>query len=348
MSVPPAVGVIANPLSGRDVRRLVSGASVFDNAEKGAMVHRLMAGLGATGVERVLMMPAGDGIGASLHRSLRGRGEAQPLPELETLEMQTSSTWRDSAEAVELMRKREVAAIVVLGGDGTHRVVARHCGEVPLCALSTGTNNSFPELREATVAGLATGLVAGGRVPAGHALRRAKLLEVEVGGRPQRDCALVDVARTAGHWAGARALWRIEDVREVVVAFARPGAVGLSAVAGLLEPVPRTAPYGLLLRLGDPAAADTVLRVPLAPGLVVPVGVLERRRLEAGEAVELRPGPGCLALDGEREIELRAGESARVRLNGRGPLTIDVDAVMAEAARQGLLNGAGLSARRPW
>jgi hypothetical protein len=95
-----SVGVVANPASGRDVRRLVSGASVFDKAEKGAMVHRLMAG-----------------------------------------------------------RRR--------GGDGTHRVVAAHCGDLPLCALSTGTNNAFPELREATVAGMATGLVVTGRLP-GH------------------------------------------------------------------------------------------------------------------------------------------------------------------------------------
>ena len=53
------------------------------------------------------------------------------------------------------MVERDVAAIVVLGGDGTHRVVAAHCGDIPLLALSTGTNNAFPELREATVAGLA-------------------------------------------------------------------------------------------------------------------------------------------------------------------------------------------------
>jgi len=31
---------------------------------------------------------------------------------------------------------------------------------VPICALSTGTNNAFPEMRETTVAGIATGLVA--------------------------------------------------------------------------------------------------------------------------------------------------------------------------------------------
>ena len=55
------VGVIANPASGRDIRRLVAGASVFGNADKAGMVLRLLAGLGAAGVERVLMMPAGDG-----------------------------------------------------------------------------------------------------------------------------------------------------------------------------------------------------------------------------------------------------------------------------------------------
>ena len=80
------------------------------------------------------------------------------------------------------MRAAGAAAIVVLGGDGTHRVVAKACGDVPLCALSTGTNNAFPEMREATVAGLATGLVATGRAGDG-ALRREVALAV---GSPAR------------------------------------------------------------------------------------------------------------------------------------------------------------------
>ena len=37
------VGVIANPMSGRDIRRLVASASVFPNAEKASMVVRLTA-----------------------------------------------------------------------------------------------------------------------------------------------------------------------------------------------------------------------------------------------------------------------------------------------------------------
>jgi hypothetical protein len=46
--------------------------------------------------------------------------------------------------------------------------------------------------------------------------------------------------------------------------------------------------------------------------------------------VALAPAAGCLALDGEREIERRA-QGGSVRLVD-GPLRIDVDAVMRRAA----------------
>ena len=48
------VGVIANPMSGRDIRRLVASASVFPNAEKASTVVRLTAAAGALRVGRVL------------------------------------------------------------------------------------------------------------------------------------------------------------------------------------------------------------------------------------------------------------------------------------------------------
>jgi predicted polyphosphate/ATP-dependent NAD kinase len=335
---PVTVGVVANPASGRDIRRLVAGASVFDNAEKGNMVYRFMVGLGAVGVERVLMMPAGSGLYESLRRNLRGHaGEKRPLPELELVEMTVRHDARDTAEAVTKMVRRGVAAIVVLGGDGTNRVVARHCSKVPLCALSTGTNNVFPEMREATIAGLATGLVATGRV-GGKVLRREKILRVGLNGDPGHDCALVDVAVNAERWVGARALWRAGGVSELFVASAAPDAVGLSAVAGLLDSALRTAEHGLHVRLTDPENARLVLTVPLAPGLVVPVGVAEHRRLEPGERVALDPISGSLALDGEREVELGPDDRVEVRLDKNGPVTISVAEVMRDAARRSLLN----------
>lgn len=334
------VGVIANPASGRDIRRLVSGASVFDNGEKGNMVYRLMVGLAAVGVSRVLMMPAASGLYDSLERTMRAARSAEdgrPTPELELVEMTVRHNASDTVYALSEMERRGVAAVVVLGGDGTSRIVARHCSpDLPLCTLSTGTNNAFPEMREATVAGLATGLVATGRV-GGEALRREKILRVGLNGDDASDCALVDVALNSERFVGARALWRPREISEIVVSSARPDAVGLSSIAGLLAPTSRDAPYGLHVRLGPPESAPTVLTVPMAPGLVVPVGVEGVERVEPGEAVELTPSAGSVALDGEREIEIGPSDSVRVRLETEGPLTIDVGAAMECAARRNLL-----------
>ena len=82
-----------------------------------------------------------------------------------------------------------------------------------------------------------------------------------------------------------------------------------------------------------------MLTIPLAPGLVVQVGVAETRRIEPGEVVRMASTSGSLALDGEREIELGPHDQVEVRLDANGPLTIDVEEVMQEAARQDLLNG---------
>jgi predicted polyphosphate/ATP-dependent NAD kinase len=332
----PCVGIVANPASGRDIRRLVAGASVFGNADKAGIVLRVLAGLGAAGVPRALMMPAFDGLSAALERQLhahttteRPHGAAS-LPSLEALPMPLTGTAADSVRAVELMRAAGASAIVVLGGDGTHRVVAKACGDVPLCALSTGTNNAFPEVREGTVAGLATGLVATGRAGDG-ALRRELALAAQLGDA-EPDLALVDVVLSAERFVGARALWRTTGVSELFVACVNPGAVGFSSIAGLLHPLPRAGGQGLHVRLTDDLTrAELVLRVPLAPGLVAPVGVAGFRTLELGEETTAAPESGCLALDGEREMERRPGERVTVRLVP-GPLTIDVDAVMRHAA----------------
>jgi predicted polyphosphate/ATP-dependent NAD kinase len=262
-----------------------------------------------------------------------------PVPQLKLVEMTVRHTARDTVEALSEMERQEVSAVVILGGDGTNRIVARHCAaDLPLCTLSTGTNNVFPEMREATVAGLATGLVATERI-GDEALRRQKILRVGLNGDESYDCALVDVAMNSERFVGARALWRPRHISEIVVSSARPDSVGLSSIAGLLDPTGRDTPYGLYIRLAPPESAETVLTVPLAPGLVVPVGVDEVNRVGLGEMVKLTPGVGSVALDGEREIEVGPTDEVEVSLDPDGPLTIDVGAAMREAARRELLNG---------
>jgi predicted polyphosphate/ATP-dependent NAD kinase len=328
------VGIVANPASGRDIRRLVAGASVFGNADKAAMVVRLLVGLGAAGVRRTVMMPAGDGLSVALRRQLAGRTMSDantnaPFPAVHELEMPITSTAVDTQRAVERMCADGVDAIVVLGGDGTHRVVAKACGEVPICALSTGTNNVFPEMRETTVAGIATGLVATGRGgPDG--LRREPVLIVERRGA-EPDLALVDVAVTSERFVGARALWRHEALRELFVTVANPSAVGLASLAGLLSPLARGGSPMHVRIARDPGEARVLVQVALAPGLVRTIAVADFEIIERDVPVAVVVGDGSVALDGEREIECHRDDRVTVRLTD-GPLRIDVDAVMKHAA----------------
>ena len=54
MAAPTTVGIIANPASGKDIRRLVAYGTVFDNQEKVNIVRRVLLALSGTGVGRVL------------------------------------------------------------------------------------------------------------------------------------------------------------------------------------------------------------------------------------------------------------------------------------------------------
>ncbi len=84
-----SVGIIANPASGSDIRRLVSAASGFTIAEKTNIVRRLCLGMQVTGVNRVYLMPDRSGICGSLLRC-REQGVAalgESWPEVELLEM---------------------------------------------------------------------------------------------------------------------------------------------------------------------------------------------------------------------------------------------------------------------
>src|SRR5258708_11560156 len=125
------------------------------------MVVRLLAGLGALGVERVLTLRDTTGVAALLLRALDTHAAVaahRRWPDVEFLDLPFTDSVEDAHAGAAQMVRAGVSLIAVLGGDGTHRAVAAHCGDVPLLTLSTGTNNAFPDLREATVAGLAGGL----------------------------------------------------------------------------------------------------------------------------------------------------------------------------------------------
>ncbi|MBO0893928.1 MAG: NAD(+)/NADH kinase [Acidimicrobiales bacterium] len=334
------IGIVANPLSGRDIRRLVARASVFPTAEKAAMILRMLAPFGLLGVDRVLLSTDLGGISAAVLRAVRAHRADRdpPWPEVHFLDDDPiTQSADDTALAVRRMVALGARVIICLGGDGTARVAAGACGEVPLLPLSTGTNNVFPEVREATVAGLAAGLIATGAVPACSATTTSPVLEVVAGSR--REIALVDVARCASGHVGSRAVWDPAALRQLFCTFAEPDAIGLSSIPGLLCPSGRTEPDGVALVLGPVEESPFVVHAPIAPGLVAPVGVRSWAPLRSGQVEHLDAGAGVLSLDGEREIELDGGPAPTVRLRPDGPRCVDVHRALALAARQGLLSG---------
>lgn len=318
------VGLIVNPASGHDIRRLISAATVVDNAEKGAMTVRLLAGLGSAGVDEVLMMPADQTVARTIDRmitSMSVRRQGGPLPKLTVIDMPTHYQASDTIDALATMVEAEVSAICVMGGDGTQRLVHGRVGDIPVLPLSTGTNNAYPIWTEATVAGIAAGRVATGLISRESACIREKALEVTCAGRTE--AALVDVAVISDTFTGARAIWHPDRIHEVVVTYADPTAIGLSSIVAAVIDLPRGSDHGAKLVIGD----GPIYSIPIAPGLVLDIPVAEVTEVWPGETVHLKDVAGTISVDGERELERYRSEHATVEFVD-GPWRIEVGRVL--------------------
>jgi ATP-NAD kinase N-terminal domain len=320
------IGIIANPASGKDIRRLVAYGSSFDNNEKVNIVRRVLLAVDAIGVESVFYMPDTFGIVA------RAAAGATLRLDLRELAMPVLGNAGDSLEAARRMRDLGVGCIVTLGGDGTNRIVARGCGNVPLVPISTGTNNVFPFLIESTLAGLAAATVATLACPG--CVQHASKLELTING-VDSDIALIDVVRSNQRWIGTRAFWDAEHLCEAVTSIISPAAIGMCGLGGMLFPDPTDADHGVHIEFDKRGRRYAM---PLGPGLIHEIGVGRAKLLPAGSEVTLQLGCGTIALDGERELEIGDQDSVVVRLRKDGPIVVNVDAALKEAARAGLFN----------
>ncbi|MDP9464458.1 MAG: NAD(+)/NADH kinase, partial [Actinomycetota bacterium] len=233
--------------------------------------------------------------------------------------------------AVARMWKEQCGAVVVLGGDGTCRDAAIGWPDVPLVAISTGTNNVFPRAIDGSSAGAAAAFVAGGLVALGDIARRAKRISVNIDDRRagnSDDMALVEVALIDAAFSGARAIVDAADIRCVVAATATPASTGLSSIAGRLHPVDRHEEGGVYVRFGP---GGRRVRMPLMPGSFATVEVAEVRALPFGESVVLT-GPGMLAFDGERDRRVGPDATITLTIDQSGPLVIDVEQTLIRAA----------------
>jgi predicted polyphosphate/ATP-dependent NAD kinase len=251
--------------------------------------------------------------------------------------MPAQYTEGDTVRAARLMGEMGVDCLVTLGGDGTNRAAARGCATMPLVAISTGTNNVLPAMVEGTVAGIAAGLVALGRLPLDRVATVSKTLEIYIDGEFQ-DLALVDLALSRERFVASRAIWDWSTLYEVFLTRAEPSSIGLSSVGGQLEPVYLDDDQGLRYVLGEAANGDCVsVTAPIAPGIVTEVAIAQWHRLDPGVAVTVEPRHYTVALDGERALNVNPEQQLEVVLRRNGPAIVNVREVMKEAAAAGLL-----------
>ncbi|MGC7873352.1 ATP-NAD kinase family protein [Desulfosporosinus sp. SYSU MS00001] len=336
-----SVGIIANPASGKDIRRLVAYGICFDNLEKVNIVKRCLLALAVTGVDRVVYMPDYYGI---VPRAVEGLAKDHHLSlDIVEADMEMTGTQIDSAQAALAMNQAGIGCIITLGGDGTNRMVAKSCGDVPLLPISTGTNNVFPQMVEGTIAGLAAGAVVCGLADS-PAVHRTKKIIVLKNGKPV-DMALIDAVVLKDIFIGSRAIWDEERIRKVVVTRGEPDNIGISSIAGNLHPIGITESKGMAIDLGP---GNISLMAPLAPGLIRPIQVAAYKILEIGEEINGEKGPLVIALDGEREVEVGEGEEVSFQLTFEGPRVADPRLVLRQAVAKGYSQGEQAMKKLHW
>ena len=316
-----AVGFVANPASGKDIRRVTARASVFDNQEKTAMVRRCLIGVRALSDAPIRYLADANRLVESALAELGIDAEA--------VDVEVTGRAVDSTNAAQAMRG--AGAVVTLGGDGTNRAFAKGWLDAPLIPLSTGTNNAFPVMREATTAGAAAGLLASRRFPLQAVAEQAKVIHADIEDETP-DIALIDAVLTTDRFIGARAL---DDPAKLIAGMltrADPAGVGMTSVGGFARPLSEREDAALMLTF-DPSSRHRVVAA-LAPGRFESIGLAEARSATLGEPMQLT-GPGILAFDGERERVLGPGQKATLRALRDGPWVVDVTRVLTRAVACG-------------
>jgi predicted polyphosphate/ATP-dependent NAD kinase len=287
----------------------------------------------ALGVERVLIMP--DRSNLARRVLLEVDGDLQQLQACQLEMPYVLGTQDDSTRAAGLMVENGVDLIIVLGGDGTSRVVSKSCADVPILPVSTGTNNVFPEMIEGTVAGMAAAALATGVVSRQEVCRRAPRLELVNDEGEVIDHALVDLAVIDAADVAARAVWEAHRIRELYLTQARVDSIGMSAIGAQVQPLAPFSGRACRLLLGE---GERRITAPIAPGLMAELRVGDYRQFGAGETFAIGLVPCVIALDGEREVFIPEGSRYSVCYNADGPSVVDIRKSLQLASGRGYLN----------
>ena len=325
-----SVGVIANPQSGKDIRRLVSYATTIDNNEKVNICKRIVLAASGMGIDKVVFMPDTFTMGYSVQYQLED--DKMPCCDIEVLDFNFEATMADTVQAAAMMEELDMGCVVVLGGDGTSRAAAKSLRKTPMLSISTGTNNVYPAMMEGTVAGMAAAATAMMKEPYSVCIHD-KRIQVFVNGQ-YRDMALIDAVISDDEFAGAKAIWDPVKMKHIIVSRCHPASIGFSAVPGAYRIVEDTDPFGFAVALGEGGAK---VRAPIAAGILTPMSILRSRELPLGEPYTVFADRPCMiALDGEREVKLFPGDRADFIISNDGPWRVLPRKALSRAQQLGM------------
>lgn len=324
------IGIIANPASGKDIRRLVSHATVIDNNEKINMVERIILAAQKFGVDKVYLMPDTFMIGEKVKDKLETMG----ILEAEILITETSinDSYLDTINASKYMEEHNVGCLVAIGGDGTCRAAAKGINRMPFIGLSTGTNNVYPEMFEATVVGVAAAVVASKKISLKSICHQDKLIEIYVNDK-FKDIALVDAVVSLNNYIGARAIWKKEDIKIVVVARCHPASIGFSSIVGTMMIIDPKDDYGAVVEVNVDV---NKIVVPFAAGTIESMNVGNPEKIFIDTSYKyFAAEKGTIALDGEREIVFKENDNIEFKITRNGPYKVDVKKAVEIAQMKG-------------
>jgi len=325
-----SIGIIANPASGKDIRRLVAHATVIDNNEKINIVERIILGAQQNGVEKVYMMPDPYNMGYRVEDKLKTSGELKC--EIEVFDFFKEDTVEDTYKAVKLMNEKNAGCIVTLGGDGTNRAVAKDIGDIPMISISTGTNNVYPDMIEGTIAGIAAAVVASHKFEKEVYSNRDKIIEIYAAGQ-LKDIALIDAVISRDVFVGSRAIWKVEDIEKIFVARSHPASIGFSSVVGGKIIITEEDDFGAYISIDKDAPK---IKIPMSAGIVLAIGTSTPVILKFNEDYTFTTYcRGTIALDGEREIEFHKDQAFTFKISRNGPWHVDVKKAIEVGQKNG-------------
>jgi len=308
------VGIIANPSAGKDIRRLVASGRVISNQEKANIITRFVKGLSYKGVKEIYFMPDK----SALFRPCVD--ELKKDLDINFLDTKYYDGPEQTLYASKLIKELECDCVLVLGGDGTNRLVAKNIGNVPIVPISTGTNNAFPIMIDPTVAGLGTGFyiqTKGEKFNKTLVSQKSKLNVVI--DKEYNDIALIDMAISNQNFVGSKAIWDPNVLDQLFLTQSNPLSIGLSAIGSKVAKIPENQAIKL-----EFSKKGKKVYAPIAPGLISEIYIKKWELFSYDKKFTFSNYSGTIALDGEREIEIYKKNKIEITLQKQGPFVLDV------------------------